>query len=87
MRITRHQLRKIIQEASDAAEGAEGVGATAIRAFLIDELLVDNDELTLKDVLQQSEGAGFDSTEVEETIEELLDTGEIVDEDGMLVLP
>ena len=86
MKITRRQLRQIIREVSDATEAGEGVGTKAIRAFLIDELLVDNDELTLEDVLQQSEGAGFDSKEVEETIEELLNSGEIIDEDGILVL-
>jgi len=83
MKISLSELRKIIKEATTG----QGVGDQAVRAFLLDELLVDNDELTLEDVIEQSEGAGFDSKTVEDTIEEMLSVGEIVDEEGILVLP
>jgi|TARA_R110002060_G_scaffold30969_3_gene41562 hypothetical protein len=87
VRLSLSQLKRIIREAASTTAQADGVGNAAIRAFLLDELLVDNDDLTLEDVVQQSEGAGFDSKEVEETIEEMISTGEILDEDGILVLP
>jgi len=87
MRISLLQLRKIIKEVSDSTESGEGVGDKAVRAFLLDELLIDNDELTLTDIIEQSEGAGFDSSTVEETIDEMLASGEIIEEDGNLVLP
>jgi hypothetical protein len=87
VRLSLSQLKRIIKEAAASSAQGAGVGDTAIRAFLLDELLIDNDELTMEDVIQQSEGAGFDSEEVEETIEEMLSTGEILDEDGILTLP
>jgi len=87
MKISLSELRKIIKEAAAATSSGDGVGDQAVRAFLLDELLVDNDELTLDDVIEQSEGAGFDSEIVEDTIEEMLSAGEIIDEDGVLVLP
>jgi len=87
VRLSLSQLKRIIREVASTTAQADGVGNAAIRAFLLDELLVDNDDLTLEDVVQQSEGAGFDSKEVEETIEEMISTGEILDEDGILVLP
>tara|TARA_Y100001970_G_C14254249_1_gene874002 strand:- start:1923 stop:2174 length:252 start_codon:yes stop_codon:yes gene_type:complete len=83
MKISLSELRKIIKEATTG----QGVGDQAVRAFLLDELLVDNDELTLDDIIEQSEGAGFDSEVIEDTIEEMLSAGEIIDEDGVLVLP
>ena len=83
MKISLSELRKIIKEATTG----QGVGDQAVRAFLLDELLVDNDELTLEDVIEQSEGAGFDSKIVEDTIEEMLSVGEIVDEEGSFVFP
>ena len=87
MKISLSELRKIIKEAAASTASGEGVGDQAVRAFLLDELLVDNDELTLDDIIEQSEGAGFDSEVVEDTIEEMLSVGEIIDEDGVLVLP
>ena len=87
MKISLSELRKIIKEAVASTASGEGVGDQAVRAFLLDELLVDSDELTLDDIIEQSEGAGFDSEVVEDTIEEMLSAGEIIDEDGVLVLP
>lgn len=87
MRLSLSQLKRIIKEAAVSSAQGTGVGDSAIRAFLLDELLIDNDNLSLEDVIQQSEGAGFDSEEVEETIEEMISTGEILDEDGILILP
>lgn len=87
MKITRRQLRKIIKEVSSVAANDEGIGDKAIRNWLLDELLVDPKGLTLEDVLQQSEGAGFESEITESAIEEMIAAKEIIEKDGKLVVP
>lgn len=84
MRITRRKLREIIKETLLLEQ--EGVGSGAIEAFILNDLLEENEEMPLEDILEQSEGAGFDSKEVEEVVAILLDTGQLVDEDGAISL-
>jgi hypothetical protein len=85
VRISLSQLRRIIKEASDIAQGNDGVGSSAIRSFLLGDLLKDNG-LSIEDVIEQAEGAGFESENVEDTIEEMVGTGELIDEDGILAV-
>jgi hypothetical protein len=87
VQITRSQLRKIIREVAASSANASGVGDNAIRSWLIDELLVDNSELTLSDILQQAEGAGFESEVTEDTIEDMIAAKEIVEKGDKLVIP
>jgi len=84
VRITRRKLREIIKETLLLEQ--EGVGSGAIEAFILNDLLEENEEMPLEDILEQSEGAGFDSKEVEEVVAILLDTGQLVDEDGAISL-
>ncbi|HIK66554.1 MAG TPA: hypothetical protein EYF95_01130 [Flavobacteriales bacterium] len=86
MRITRRHLRKIIKETLLLEQDVEGAGTAAVEAFILNDLLEENEEMTLEDILEQSDGAGFDSKEAEEVIAELLDSGQIVDEDGTITL-
>jgi DNA replicative helicase MCM subunit Mcm2 (Cdc46/Mcm family) len=86
MRITRQHLRKIIKETLLLEQDAEGTGTAAVEAFILNDLLEENEEMILEDIIEQSEGAGFDSKEAEEVIAKLLDTGQIVDEDGTITL-
>ena len=84
MKLTRRKLREIIKETLLLEQ--EGVGSDAVQAFILNDLLEEGEEMTLEDILEQSEGAGFDSKEAEEVVAELLDTGQLVDEDGVITL-
>lgn len=87
MRITRRQLRRIICELSDAEANAQGIGPEAIKAYILDELLPKEKKLSMKDLIQQSEGAGFESEDIQQAIDELVESGEVLDEEGTLELP
>ena len=86
MKITRRQLRKIIQEAILREQADDGTGDTAIRAFVVDELLATGDDLTREDIIQQAEGAGFDSKEVEEVLDMLLETDVLEEKEEFIVV-
>ena len=87
MRLTRRQLRSIIKETLLLEQEEQAAGNDPVRSFILNDLMVANEEMSLRDVLEQSEGAGFDSKEAEEVIAELIDTGQLLDEDGVLTLP
>jgi hypothetical protein len=86
MRMTRDHLRKIIKETLLLEQEYDGVGDSAIEAFILNDLLEENEEMPLEDILEQSDGAGFDSKEAEEIVTKLLDTGRLVDKDGNIAL-
>ena len=86
MRLTRRQLRSIIKETLLLEQTGEGVGGDAIQSFIVNDLLAKEKEMKLEDILEQSEGAGFDSKEAEEVVAELLDTGVLVDEGGVIAV-
>ena len=86
MKITRRQLRQIIKEVSDTVANSEGVGDKAIRTWLMDDLLEKNGEMEREEVLKQAEGAGFESELVEETIDEMIAAGELIDDNDKLEL-
>jgi hypothetical protein len=88
MIITRDQIRVLIKEVLLHEQVADdtGTGNKAVQAFIVDELLAQDEELTREDVIQQAEGAGFDSKEVEEVLDMLLDTEVIKEEEEIIVV-
>tara|TARA_B100000519_G_scaffold203338_1_gene225722 strand:+ start:5223 stop:5486 length:264 start_codon:yes stop_codon:yes gene_type:complete len=86
MKVTRRQLRKLIKEVLLLEQLDDGTGDSAIRAFIVDELLADEDELTREDIIQQAEGAGFDSKEVEEVLDVLLETEVLEEKEEFIVV-
>ena len=86
MKVTQSQLRAIIREAIILEQADDGSGESAIRAFIVDELLASNDEMTREDVIQQSEGAGFESKEVEEVLDALLETEVLEEKEEFIVV-
>ncbi len=88
MIITRDQIRALIKEVllHEQTGDGDGTGDKAIQAFIVDELLAQDEELTREDVVQQAEGAGFDSKEVEEVLDMLLDTEVAKEEEEIIVV-
>ena len=86
MKITRQRLRKLIREAIISEQVDDGTGESAVRAFIVDELLANNDKLTKEDIVQQSEGAGFDSAEVEEILVQLIETEVLEEKEEFIVV-
>ena len=86
MKITRRQIRRLISEILLVEEMGDGTGEKAIQAFIVDELLVQDEDFTREDVLQQAEGAGFDSKEVEEALDLLIDTEVLAEEEEFIVV-
>ena len=86
MKITRQQLRKIICEVTAAEKNSQGIGVEALKAFLLDDLFPKEKQLSIKDALEQSEGAGFDSEDAKTALEEMIETGELKEKDGKLEL-
>ena len=83
MKISRTQLRKLVREAllleqDDVIEN--------IKDFIVDDILDSADAMSIEDVIEQGEGAGFESEEIEEALEELVADGIIVDKDGEVSL-
>ncbi len=86
MKVTRRQLRKLIKEVLLFEQLDDGTGESAIRAFIVDELLADEADLTREDIVQQAEGAGFDSKEVEEVLDVLLETEVLEEKEEFIVV-
>jgi len=86
MKVTRRQLREIILEVIMREQTGDGTEDSAVRAFIVDELLATGEDLTREDIIQQAEGAGFDSKEVEEVLEVLLETEVIAEEEEFIVV-
>lgn len=86
MKVTRRQLRKLIKEVLLFEQLDDGTGESAIRAFIVDELLADESDLTREDIIQQAEGAGFDSKEVEEVLDVLLETEVLEEKEEFIVV-
>ena len=86
MRITRRQLRHIICELTDAEKNAQGIGVDALRTYLLDDLFPNEKSLSIKDAIEQSEGAGFDSEDAKTALEEMIEAGELEEKNGKLEL-
>ena len=89
MIITRDQIRALIKEVllhEQTSDVGDGTGNKAVQAFIMDELLIQDEEFTMEDIIQQAEGAGFDSKEVEEVLDTLLDTDVIKEEEEIIVV-
>lgn len=86
MIITQKQLRKLIKEILILEQEGDGTGDTAIQSFIVDELLATGDDLTREDIIQQAEGAGFDSKEVEEVLDVLLETEVLEEKEEFIVV-
>ena len=68
MRVSKKQLLKIIRE-SLLLEQEE---VSAIEQYISDELLPNmNDKLSKEDVIEQGEGAGYESEDIEEALTSL----------------
>jgi len=84
MRISKKQLLTIIQEALILEQPEE---VSAIETYISEELLPNaKDELPKVDIVEQGEGAGYKSEDIEEAIEALTEKGIIeVGDDEVLV--
>ena len=83
VKLSRRQLRSIIREAllneQDEIEAS-------IATFITDDIFVDEDELNIDDVIEQSVGSGYEKDKTQEVIDRLLDDGVLKDDSGTLSL-
>tara|TARA_A100001011_G_scaffold388470_1_gene468129 strand:- start:1675 stop:1938 length:264 start_codon:yes stop_codon:yes gene_type:complete len=85
MKVSKSQLLSIIKEALLFEQNDREIAV--IEQYISDELLPEkNDELTKVDVIEQGEGAGYESEDIESAIESLEGQGIIeVGDDDVIV--
>lgn len=88
MKVTHKQLRTLISEILllEIEDDGTGTGEKAIQSFIVDELLATGKDFTREDIIQQAEGAGFESEEIDEVIDSLLDTEVVKEEEEFIVV-